>query len=194
VTSGAEWRDPRGWSTGDPCIQTWDNITCDDGDITRIILKDQRLEGSIDQLDFTVFSRLQYIDLSSNNLHGQPPRWLAQRCTQERDQLTCHGLPPDDCSAFGPNSRKSISDELQCVPCMYSKELIALMLASVALIFGVLFMLYAYLVHRFPFFRSWIATSSIFVHHVSSAMLLGSQMAVSQRVQPDSKPTPDSNI
>ena len=40
------------------------------------------------------------------------------------------------------------------------------------------FVLYAYLINRYPFFNNWIATSSICIHHTQSAMLLASQISV----------------
>lgn len=73
ITNGENWTRNDGWLVNNnPC--GWYGITCKDGKIRSIMLPSNNLDGSlsphINKADFTVFSGLQYIDMSNNNLSG----------------------------------------------------------------------------------------------------------------------------
>eukprot|EP00966_Prymnesium_polylepis_P079764 1848366-Prymnesium_polylepis.1 len=90
--------------------------------------------------------------------------------------LQCLGIPPDSCSAFGSAARQSMHDETQCIHCPAGHVLIIILIASTIIFCFGAFAAYAYAVHRYPHFQSWIATSSICIHHTQSFMLLSSQL------------------
>jgi len=189
-----------GWdNTTDPCIDhTWANVTCVNGHITQISLRDMGLVGTIPSLTnlkrlthldlggnhlsgelpaLDELSSLQYLDLSDNGLSDDPPRSLVEACRTSAIS-TCIGVPPESCSAFGRSSRLSLRSLYKCVHCPPNQWLIITLISLTCAFFVGAFACYAYLVHRYPFFQTWIATTSICVHHMQAFMLLSSHLSV----------------
>ena len=107
MSGGSEWRGGAiGWMAphSDPCINPWQNVTCEDGLITEIALPSRGLVGLLPALD--AMSGLRHLDVRDNQLLGEPPVDLVKACNQE--MLSCLGIPPHSCSAFGPHARQSM--------------------------------------------------------------------------------------
>ena len=58
---------------------------------------------------------LALLDLSKNALSGRPPESVIKHCLSPA--VTCQGLPPNSCSAFGPSMRLKFSDIGKCIAC-----------------------------------------------------------------------------
>jgi hypothetical protein len=67
-TDGENWLDNEGWKmTNTPC--SWYGVTCQDGHVTGLSLKDNKLKGSISKKFFKL-KNLESIVLSDNDLNG----------------------------------------------------------------------------------------------------------------------------
>ena len=113
-TLGALWHgDKDGWNApdSDPCINPWANVTCEDGIITRLSFRGKGLRGSLppNGLQHLIDQRapgLSFLDLSLNELADEPPVALVKHCTQSG--VTCYGIPPESCTAYGEHARLSM--------------------------------------------------------------------------------------
>ena len=121
---------------------------------------------------------LKRLDLRGNDLEipkASEASLLFASCVGD---LECKGLPPDSCSAFGESARESAHTPGLCIRCT-SSQLTSGIVFFALLVFAVIaFWVYVELVSRFPFFTSWIATSSIVLYHTQTLGLLGELMAV----------------
>jgi parallel beta-helix repeat protein len=65
-TDGENWLDNTGWNvTNTPC--SWNGVTCQDGHVTRLSLKDNNLKGSISEKFFKL-KKLKSLTLSGNEI------------------------------------------------------------------------------------------------------------------------------
>ena len=117
------------------------------------------------------------LDLSDMRLSGSVPASLLRRCLPFGD-VQCGGLPPFSCSAFDPDhSRLSLTSFSACVRCpSHDATVDKVVLYAVLLPLAV--GLYIWAVGRFPKFKTWIASASIFVNQLQVVGLLGSLTSV----------------
>jgi len=82
ATGGKAWDRKNNWATRRPLYE-WENLTCNDkGEVTRINLADNYLNGQLPDV-FYAFPALRQLQLQSNSLTGTLPRslaWLPTRC------------------------------------------------------------------------------------------------------------------
>ena len=131
------------------------------------------VQSQLTSLDLPTFSTL---DLRDNEFIGSIPQPVASMCLSR--QSFCQGLPPNGCSAFGPHARQSIVDIGQCIPCSGSQALTGSLLGVSFVAVVCALVIYVRLVERFPYFNSWIATSSIVLGHLQVLSFCGTLTAI----------------
>jgi len=93
-TDGSNWKNNEGWNlTNTPC--SWYGVTCENGGVTKIVLDDNQLIGTIS--NFSALPNLQSLALNFNQLTGIIPNFNAlpklQQLYIDDNQLT--GAIPD---------------------------------------------------------------------------------------------------
>lgn len=121
---------------------------------------------------------LKKLDLSGNDLEIPTPGEASRFFANCVGGLECKGLPPDSCSAFGESARESAHTPGLCIRCTSSQFISGIVFLVLLVVAVAGFWVYVELVGRFPFFTSWIATSSIILYHTQTLGLLGELMAV----------------
>jgi Leucine-rich repeat (LRR) protein len=78
ATKGAMWRDNQNWLQGDPCMQSWYGVQCNELLLVDSIkLAANRLNGTIPDV-FSDLSQVKDLDLSLNYLKGPLPASMSQ--------------------------------------------------------------------------------------------------------------------
>lgn len=97
---------------------------------------------------------------------------LIQNCNT-RNTLTCKGLPPLSCKAFGKTFQPRANDETKCLRCEGTAGAIA-GLSVLATLFVLGLVAYIRLIQKYPAaIKRWIATAAIMVNHVQTVSILG---------------------
>ena len=74
ATGGTGWRRQDGWLTARP-MGTWDGVTVENGRVTRLELKNNRLSGALPP-DIGTLTHLRHLALPGNNLIGPIPKTI----------------------------------------------------------------------------------------------------------------------
>ena len=77
ATDGYNWWISDNWMNGDPCMQSWYGVTCDQGKVIRLDLSWNDLTGSIPE-QLGQLTNLQSLNLLGNQLTGPIPEQLGQ--------------------------------------------------------------------------------------------------------------------
>ena len=75
ATDGANWSNNRNWLSDEP-LEEWHGVTVQDGRVTRLVLNNNRLTGSI-PAELENLANLQDLRLAHNQLTGAIPAELA---------------------------------------------------------------------------------------------------------------------
>ena len=156
------------------------------------------LSGTIPS-ELGLLEKLSYLDLGSNDLSGAIPSEIGNLAELGQLRLSfnvlsseipesvrvmcereyCWGLPPAGCSAFGSEYSREAGGT-GCVQCPSGSE--DYTLRSVAPFLGVVLFLcisagaYVWAVQRFPYFKGWIATSSIILAYMQICYQLAGEL------------------
>jgi len=82
ATDGPNWTVNTGWADAaagtncTPCDGTWQGVTCLNGRVRALALRDNNLTGSIDIPELSLFTELSLLNLGFNNLSGGIPEQL----------------------------------------------------------------------------------------------------------------------
>ena len=136
------------------------------GQLKTLSLGSMALGGSIPS-QLARLSQLRGLSLGGNSLTGVIPRGIVHSCMSH--SCMCSGLPPYGCTAFGRDARPSLYDIGTCTPCKGERHAAKVTAVLTALAFSAVLTiipLSLYFVHRFPYFKTWVATVSILLSHM----------------------------
>ena len=118
------------------------------------------------------------LDLYEMRLSGRLPKVVLSRCEPFGKDLTCTGLPPLSCAAFGPNARLSLTSMGECIQCLPTWWSITKIVCTFLLLL-LAFCFYLRAVKRGlnnPQLLEWIATLSLLLFHLQMFGLLSSPL------------------
>ena len=192
--AGQTW--PLGCASGSSTGTSIDRERCV---VVGLALDDNNLNGELND-ELTVVDSLQAVDLRGNEgLGGSLPSWVTEaplevrlgvndfdyndgssfaslftRCRTDQG-LSCEGLPPRSCRAFGDDHVVSLEDPSKCVACGTSLTVAVSIMVLLLLLFAACLVVYIRLIYKYPdALRKGVNTASLLIGHMQTVSILTS--------------------
>jgi hypothetical protein len=116
------------------------------------------------------------LDLRDNNFtyEQNSVETLIEVCKQSVE-VSCDGIPPRSCSAFGEAYLLSTANPLECITCNTEEHLVAVLFLTLTfLVVLLLFFSYVRAIRRHPqALKKWVTTVSICIGHFQTISIIG---------------------
>jgi hypothetical protein len=95
---------------------------------------------------------------------------------------TCLGIPPDSCSAYGPNAKMNYFELNTCTVCNSSDAWVAFLLFVSVVGSAGGFYLYLRLLEKYPHYQGWIASVGIVMGELQVAAAMGALLSLDNSI------------
>jgi len=127
-TVGSSWDDKDNWMDGCPCTNNWYGVDCDDGEVVKLKIHGNNLDGSIPTQLGLLTGITKELKLNSNQLTGEIPTELGllgdAKKIELKDNMLCGEIPDEIAALDGVDLKITTGNSLgtACVVNDFSTE------------------------------------------------------------------------